>query len=75
MEKSHLNLGKLKQQWGSAWVARNQVGKFTGGLVAPRTMANHDSFSTGPKRFMVKNKVGYDVDDFLEWLQGHITTA
>lgn len=74
MECNSLDLGKLKEQWGSAWVARNQVGKFTGGLVAPRTMANHDCFGTGPKRFKVKNKTGYFVDDFLEWLQDHIST-
>jgi len=75
MEKSNLDLKSLKEKWGSAWIARNQVGTFTGGLVAPRTMANHDSFGTGPKRFKVKNKTGYQVDDFLEWLEGHIKMA
>jgi hypothetical protein len=75
MEKTIIDLGKLKEQWGSAWIARNQVGKFTGGLVAPRTMANHDSFGTGPKRFKVKNKTGYQIDDFIAWLEGHIKTA
>ena len=74
MEKNNLDLSKLKEKWGSAWVARNQVGVFTGGLVASSTMANHDSFRTGPKRFMVKNKVGYFVDDLIEWLEGHIST-
>lgn len=75
MEKNNLELWKLKEQWGSAWLARPQVGKFTGGLVSPGTMANHDCRGTGPRRFKVKNKTGYMVDDFIEWLEGHIKTA
>lgn len=72
MEKNTVNLEKLKERWPSAWVARKQVGEFTGGLVAVGSMRNHDCYGTGPRRFLLKGRVGYQVDDLIEWLSHHI---
>jgi hypothetical protein len=61
---------KMKEKWPSALVARTEIGKFTGGLISPRTMANMDSLGKGPKQKVFRgNKVAYDVDVLVEWFK------
>jgi hypothetical protein len=60
----------LAESWPSPIVSRDQVGKFTGGALNPRTLANFDSTGEGPKdRFKVGRKVCYPVDSLIEWLE------
>jgi predicted DNA-binding transcriptional regulator AlpA len=61
----------MVERWPSAIVARREVGHFTGGLLAPGTLANLDSRGEGPARKMRlgKRRVGYPVADFVEWLR------
>ena len=64
------DLACLAEKWPSAIVARSEVGKFSGGLLHPRSMANRDSEGTGPRNpIKVGRKVAYFVDSLLEWMQ------
>lgn len=61
---------ELKRSWGSPIVARDQISRFSGGLLHPRTMSNLDSRGLGPKgRFRVGKKIAYPVDSVIEWLK------
>lgn len=54
-------------------VARRQLGQFTGGLIAPRTLANLDCLGQGPKeRIRMGRKVAYPRDAFINWLEGRL---
>ncbi len=60
----------LAERWPSAIVARHEVGKFSGGLIHPRTLANKDSLGEGPRdRIVVGRKVAYTVEALIEWLE------
>lgn len=62
-------LQKMADKWPSAVVARSRVAEFSGGLLNPRTLANHDSAGTGPAgRIRVGRSVAYDVDSLLHWM-------
>jgi hypothetical protein len=59
----------MVRSWGSPIVPRQSVGKFSGGLLNPRTMANLDCLGTGPQNsFRVGSKVVYRTKDLAEWL-------
>ena len=58
----------LAEAWGSPWVARKEIGRFSGGLLRPRTMANLDALKKGPPKFMVGGAVGYQVADLMAWI-------
>lgn len=54
-------------------VQRKEVGRLTGGLVNPRSLANLDCLGQGPKgRFIVARKVCYPREAFLAWLQARV---
>lgn len=54
-------------------LARQSVGKFTGGIIQPGTCANLDSRGLGPEgRFRVGKKICYSREAFLKWLEGRI---
>ncbi len=60
----------MADQWPSPFVARQEVGKFTGGIVNPRTLANQDSLHLGPEgRIRVGRKIAYPVREFVKWLE------
>lgn len=53
--------------------ARKEVGKLTGGLVAPHTLANADSQGTGPAgRLQIGRHSAYNRADFIVWLRARI---
>lgn len=59
----------LASKWPSAIVARSEVGRFSGGLLHPRTMANHDSAGTGPaERISLGRKTAYPVGSLIDWM-------
>lgn len=50
-------------------IARSEIGKILGGLIAPKTLANADSTGTGPKKaWAVGKKVVYAREDLIAWL-------
>lgn len=63
------NFQALAEQWGAPVVARKDVGKFSGGVLHPRTMANLDSLGEGPQRFYFGRKVAYPVDALVCWMR------
>ena len=64
--------GEMVARWPSAIVARNQVDKFSGGLVRSTTLANHDSRGTGPDRRILlgSRRVAYPAEALAAWLRG-----
>jgi hypothetical protein len=60
----------LAKKWPSSFVARQEVEKFTGGMVSVKYLANLDCQGLGPKgRIKVGRKIAYSVDSFVEWLE------
>ena len=54
-------------------LARQSVGKLTGGIIQPGTCANLDSKGLGPEgRFLIGKKVVYSRDAFLKWLEARV---
>ncbi len=63
-------LTELATRWPSAFVARSEVGRFTGGIVSPKSLANLDSLGEGPPRLKVGGRVAYKALDLVEFLKG-----
>ena len=58
----------LAEKWPSSIVARSEVGKFTGGLVRPKTLANAESLGIGPHSYRFGKKCYYLADDLITWM-------
>ncbi len=70
MTESDKILESLAERWPSEIVARKEIGKFTGGVLSSRTLANMDSKGTGiPERFLLANQVAYPVSAVIAWLK------
>lgn len=73
---------KLIASWPSPIVARAEVGRFSGGLLHPRTMANLDAQGVGPGKIVVGGRVvagqvrggrvAYDRDALAAWLESRV---
>ena len=61
---------KMVDEWPSAIIARTEVGRYSGGLLNPKTMANLDSLGQGPEKVVVGRKVAYATKAMAEWLRG-----
>lgn len=62
-------LRQLSEKWPSTFVARSEISKFSGGLIAPGTAANNDSANRGiPGAFRVSRKIAYPVESAIDWL-------
>ena len=76
MSKSSGIFADLASSWPSSFVSRSEIGRFSGGAINPRTLANQDSLGTGPKnRIHVGKKVIYKVSDIIEWLESRVKVA
>ncbi len=65
---------QLAMKWPSAWVARKEVARFTGGVLSGKTLANLTSKGESvPVAIRVGNKVAYDVVELIDWLRQHRT--
>jgi len=70
MLKSKPNFSLMADQWPSPYVARQEVERFTGGIIKVRYLANLDCLGQGPKgRVKVGRKIAYSVDEFVAWLE------
>lgn len=72
MGKNNIDIyDQMAARWPSAIVARKEIGKFSGGLLNPRSMANLDSRGEGPanKLTMGIRAVFYPVSDLITWLR------
>lgn len=69
LESAKNVIRKLGEKWPSSFVARSEIAKFSGGLLAPGTAANNDSLGTGiPGSFRISKKIAYPVDSAIDWL-------
>ena len=69
-----IDLSAYAENWKAAFVERQHVKEFSGGLLDPRTMANLDSAGTGPTgRIKIGRKVIYPVQDLITWLEEKAT--
>lgn len=60
----------MADQWPSPFVARQEVERFTGGIVNHKYLANLDSQGLGPEgRIRVGRKIAYPVREFVKWLE------
>jgi hypothetical protein len=69
---SSLNIEVLKtgwQNWPAPVIARSEISTFTGGLLAPRSLANLDCLKKGPGgKVRLGRSVGYEKGKLIEWL-------
>ncbi len=74
-----LYLNRVKENaanWPTPYVKRTDVGKFTLEMFSPFTLASLERKGEGPKdRVMIKNKVHYPINTFVNWLEGRIKAA
>jgi hypothetical protein len=64
---------QLVERWPSPLVARCESGRFSGGVVSPRYLANLDSAGKGPTiRVQFGGKVAYPTRVLAEWLAGRV---
>jgi len=62
---------EMVDRWPSAWVARTQADRFSGGIISEKYLANLDSAGKGPRgRVRIGRKVAYPVTEFVKWLEG-----
>ena len=67
---------EMKKRWPSNVVVRADVGRFTGGILAPGTTANIDSSGKGiPGAMRVGKKTVYPVDGVIEYLKSKTRTV
>jgi hypothetical protein len=65
-----IDLQGLAHKWPSAIVSRDEIGRFSGGAVSARYLANLDSKKRGPKgRIRIGRKVAYPVAELVKWLE------
>ena len=66
----HISLKALADKWPSPYVAREEVGPFSGGILSPKSLANLDAMGKGPRgRFRCGRKVVYPVSSLVEFCE------
>lgn len=72
-ELARQTIREAAEKWPTTFVSRKELGKFCGGLVSPRTMANLDCIGKGPKEaFRIGRQIAYPVSSLIEWLEERI---
>jgi len=70
MAEQRPDLSSLAKKWPSPYVARQEIEKFTGGIVSIKYIANLDCQGLGPKgRVRVGRKIAYPVQSVIEWME------
>jgi hypothetical protein len=69
MERT-ISLKALADAWHSPFVAREEIERFSGGIITTKYIANLDSAGKGPKgRFRCGRKVVYPVVSLIEFME------
>lgn len=64
----------MADKWPSAFVARTEAERFTGGIISEKYLANLDSAGKGPAgRVRIGRKIAYPVKEFIAWLESRST--
>ncbi len=65
-----IDLSAYAEAWKAPFVERQHLTEFSGGLLDPGTIANHDAAGTGPAgRVKVGRKVIYPVNEVIAWME------
>ena len=66
-----IELRSLAQNWPSSIVCREEVGRFSGGVLNPKTLANLDACGRGPTgRFRIGRRIELGRQGRQQHLQG-----
>ena len=60
---------RMGDRWEAEVVARTEIGRFSGGMLSSKYLANLDSMGQGPARIACGRKVGYPVNELVAWLR------
>ncbi|VBB42843.1 conserved hypothetical protein [uncultured Desulfatiglans sp.] len=60
---------EMVEKWPSAVVARQDVDKFSGGVLTSAYMANLDAKGEGPASFKIGRKRVYPARELVNWLR------
>lgn len=60
---------KMAERWPAPGFRRADVGKVTGNLLSPKTLANLHSLGDGPPMLKLRGRAYYEVRPFIEWLR------
>jgi hypothetical protein len=64
------DFSSLAAKWPSPFIARQEVEKFTGGIINVKYLANLDCQGLGPKgRIRIGRKIAYPVQSIVEWIE------
>lgn len=64
----------LADKWPSAFVARQEIQRFSGGIINGKYIANLDSQGAGPSgRVRIGRKIAYPVNELVRWLESRAT--
>lgn len=70
MTEQRPDFSSLAKRWPAPFVARQEVEKFSGGIISIKYLANLDCQGLGPKgRVKVGRKIAYPVNEFVSWLE------
>ena len=70
LKQTRPDFSEMAKKWPSSHVERSRVGEFTGGIIAPGTMANLDSKGQGvPGATHVGRRVVYPCMGIVKWLE------
>lgn len=61
---------QMADRWPSPLVARREAGKFSGGAISPKYLANLDSLGTGPsEKLVVAGHICYPATALADFLR------
>jgi hypothetical protein len=70
MTEQRPDFSSLAKRWPASFVARQEVEKFTGGIISIKYLANLDCQGLGPKgRVKVGRKIAYPAASIVEWME------
>lgn len=68
--KKAISLRALADNWPSAFVAREEIGRFSGGILSTKYIANLDSQGRGPRgRIRCGRKIAYPTASIVEFME------
>jgi hypothetical protein len=67
-DDQELDFDFLVKEWGSPFVRRTEVSKFSGGLLHPKTLANQATRGEGPPYFKHQRYIVYLASDLKDLL-------
>jgi hypothetical protein len=70
--ESEKHFKSLAKKWPSAFIAREKINEFTGGLISSGYIANLDCRGEGPETIKIGRKVCYPLEPFIEWLKSRV---